>query len=209
MDTLKVTTRAETGKQLDRLRRQGYLPGVLYGSEVKNTNLKISQKDFGKALKEYGESSLLTLELEGKKHSVLIHQLSKDALGRFTHVDFYHPSAKKEVEVEIPLIFIGESEAVNDLNGVLIKEIHELKVKGLALNLPKEIKVDISVLKSFEDRILVKDLKIGEGIEALKDQEDIVALVEEAGKSQEEEKEPVKEPTEEEAGSAKEAEEKE
>ncbi|MCX6790772.1 MAG: 50S ribosomal protein L25 [Candidatus Gribaldobacteria bacterium] len=204
METLKVQKREETGKELDVLREQGFLPGVLYGSGVKNANLKISQKDFAKALKEYGESSLLTLELDGKKHSVLIHQLSKDALGHFTHVDFYHPSATKEVEVEIPLVFIGESEAVDNLNGVLIKEIHELKVKGLALNLPKEIKVDISVLKSFEDRILVKDLKLGEGIEAQKEPDEIVALVEEAGKSQEEE--PVKEPAVEGVAEAKEEE---
>ncbi|MDD5146468.1 MAG: 50S ribosomal protein L25 [Candidatus Pacebacteria bacterium] len=181
MTILKAELRQESGKKIKILREKGFIPAVLYGASLKNINLQVKSQDFVKVFAEAGESSLVPLEVSGKKYEVLIHQISQDPFSKkFLHVDFYSPGEKKEVEVEVPLVFEGESEAVNNLNGVLIKELQELSVKGLAHDLPREIRVDIAVLKTFEDRILVKDLKINKNLEVLRGSEDIVALVEEA-----------------------------
>jgi large subunit ribosomal protein L25 len=185
MTILKAELREESGKEIKALRKEGFIPAVLYGFGLKNINLQVKSQDFEKIFAEAGESSLVPLELSGQKYEVLIHQISQDPFSKkFLHVDFYRPGEKKEVEVEVPLVFEGESEAVNNLNGVLIKELQELSVKGLAHDLPREIRVDISVLKTLEDRILVKNLKVNKNLEILRGLEDIVALVEGASKAE-------------------------
>jgi len=178
MVSIKATIREKTGNKNEGLRSQGILPAVLYGEDIKNSTIEVSEKDFDKVYAEAGESSLVSVEFDGKKYDVLIHQTAKDPLtGRFLHVDFYKPSTKKKVEAEIHVVFEGESLAVKDLGGILVREIQVLHVKGLAHNLPREIIVNISALNSFEDRIYVSQLSIPEGVEILRDEKDIVALV--------------------------------
>jgi large subunit ribosomal protein L25 len=174
--TAKIRDKKE---KTEKIRKEGLIPGVLYGEGTKNISVKVSQKDLEKTLKDSGETSIIALDIEGKKVDVLIHQVAKDMVtGKITHVDFFHPSSKKKIEAEIELVFEGEAEAVKSGGGILIKELKEIKVKGLAKDLPKELIVDISVLKTLEDRVLVKDLPLPNGIEVFgHDGEDIVAHV--------------------------------
>jgi large subunit ribosomal protein L25 len=195
MIQLKADKREIIGKAVNRLREQNILPAVLYGPEIKNVNIKLNLKDFEKVYKEAGESSLISLNLEGKVYSVLIHEVRLDPLKSTPlHVDFYQPILTEEVEAWVPLVFEGEAPAVKDLGGTLIKEVQEIEVSALPEKLPHEIKVDVSSLKTFEDEILVKDLKLPEGVSIDKEPEDIIALVTPPEKEEEFEK-----PAEEEA----------
>ena len=187
MVLLKAKTRDKVIRKNHSIRKQGFIPAVLYGAEIKNLSIEVDQKEFEDVYKEAGESSLISLEIENKKFSVLIHQLARDPItGKFLHVDFYHPSSKKKVEAEIPLIFEGEAPAVKELGGTLEKGIQVVEVKGLAQDLPREIKVNVENLKTFEDRVLIKDLEIPERVEVLKDSDEIVVHVTPPGKVEEE-----------------------
>jgi len=181
MLSLKAKIREKVGKGLKELRKNKVLPAVLYGPEIKNLSLEVNEKEFEKVYGEAGESSLISLEVgenPPKKWQVLIHQTARDPLkGKFLHVDFYHPSSRKEVEAEIPLVFEGEAPAVKEMGGTLVKEIQVVEVKGLAQNLPREIKVDVGRLKRFEDRISIGDLKVPEGIKILRESDEMVANV--------------------------------
>ncbi len=181
MLSLKAKIREKVGKGLKELRKNKVLPAVLYGPEIKNLSLEVEEKEFEKVYEEAGESSLVSLEVgknPPKKWQVLIHEIARDPVeGKFLHVDFYHPSSTKEVEAEIPLVFEGEPLAVKELGGTLVKEIQAVEVKGLARNLPREIKVDVGGLKTFEDRISIGDLKIPEGIKILRESNEMVANV--------------------------------
>ncbi len=191
MISLKATIRDKKTKT-EALRKQGVLPAVLYGEGLESAAIQVALNNFQEVFMAAGESSLASLELGGKRYEVLIHQIDRDPVsGEFIHADFYHPSAKKKVEAEIPLVFTGESLAVKDLGGVLIKEIQVLDVKGLAHKLPREITVDISPLIDFNARIFVKDLILPEGIESQKDADEIVALAVEPKEEKEEEAAPV------------------
>ena len=163
MLTLSAKIRKTIGKKVKTLRKAGVLPAVLYGSGLKNSlSLEINSKDFEKIFAATGESSLISLEIEGKKSLVLIYEIEKDALsGNVIHVDFYQPKAGKEIETKVPLIFEGTAPAVKDLGGTLVKNIQEVHIRTLPENLPHQISVDISSLKTFEDYILIKDLLIG------------------------------------------------
>lgn len=200
MITLKAKIRKDLGKKVKALRKKGLVPAVLYGTKIKNQSLEVDSKEFEKAYKEAGENSLISLELEGtkEKYSVLIHNPQRDPLtSAFLHIDFYQPSLEDKIEADIPLVLEGESLAVKDLGGTLIKNISEIKVKALPLNLPKQISVDISGLKTFEDHILIKDLKVAEGVEILNGPEEIAVSVAPPEKVEEELAKPVEEKVEE------------
>lgn len=200
MVQLKAKIRNKFGRQTKALRKQGLLPAVLYGEGIKNLSLQVPEKVFERVYQEAGESSLVSLEVGGKKFDVLIHQTARDPVtDKFLHVDFFHPSAKKKIEAEIPLVFEGLAPAVKDLEGVLVKEIQVVEVKGLAQNLPREIEVNVSSLKTFEDRVLIKDLKVPSGVEILRAGDEIVAHVTKPTKEVEEREKPAEEevPTEE------------
>lgn len=198
MLSLSAKLRKETGSKIDALRKTGILPAVLYGPKIKNALLAVDVKSFEKVYKEAGESSLISLELEGKKFSVLIHDIAKDPLSRKpVHVDFFQPDLTEEIEVMIPLVFEGTAPAVKDFSGTLVKNIHEIQVKALPQNLPHEIKVNIESLKTFEDVILIENLTVPGGVKILKDAKEIVAQVKEAEKVEEELQKPVEEKVEE------------
>jgi len=174
------------------------LAGVLYGHDVKNESLKLNYKEFEKVYKEVGSSSLITLIIGTKKNPVLVYDIQRDPLtGDLLHADFYQTNVKEKIEAKIPLVFNGESEAVKNLNGTLIKDIRELEVKAFPQDLPKEIEVDISRLKTMDDIIMIKDLNITEGVEIMKDPNEIVVSVVAVENIEEELKNPIEEKVEE------------
>lgn len=193
---LKISAqiRKEVGKKAKSLRKKGFLPAVLYGPNIKNLNLKVETKEFKKIFKEARESTLISLEVEGKIMPVLIQEVQFDPLTEEPiHVDFYQPSLKEEIEAKVPLVFVGEAPAVKELGGTLVKGLSEIEIKVLPQNLPHEIKVDISKLKTFEDRILVKDLPLPKEVKVLRNLENAVAFVVPSEKVEEELAKPVEE----------------
>lgn len=190
----------ELGRRTKNLLKKEIIPAVLYGPGIKNANLSIDRKAFEKVFKETGKSSLVSLSVEGKKdeYSVLINDLKKDPVsGLITHIDFYQPNLSKEIEAEVPLVFEGESDAVKDSSGTLVKNITMVTVKALPGSLPREIKVNVDKLKTFEDSILIKDLVVGEGAKIQKNPEEIVALAIPQEKVEEELEKPIEEKVEE------------
>ncbi|MFH1671407.1 MAG: 50S ribosomal protein L25, partial [Candidatus Portnoybacteria bacterium] len=176
---LIAKVRQATGRANVKLREQGFIPAVLYGQKVKNLLLSVKEHDFEKAYQKAGESTLIKLEIEGEKdRTVLIQDISKDPVNdRTIHIDFNQVKMDEKIIVEVPLVFIGQSEAVEREAGVLIKNIQEVEVEALPSDLPHEIEVDISVLKTFDDNIYIKDLKLPEKVEVKANPNDSVASV--------------------------------
>jgi large subunit ribosomal protein L25 len=200
MLTLAAKLRTELGRETQELRQNGMIPAVLYGPGVANKNIAVDSKEFVKLFRQAGKSSLVSLKIEGEKNDfmILINDIDTDPIsGKAIHIDFYQPDLTKEIEAEVPLEFVGESPAVKDLGGTLVKNISEITVKALPADLPREIKIDISVLKTFEDTILVKDLPVGAKVELLKNAEEIVALAMPVQKVDEELEKPIEENVEE------------
>jgi len=199
---LLAKVREKKGKKVTVLREKGVLPAVLYGPKIKNLNLEIETKEFEKILEKAGESSLINLKLEDEKLKdkeflVLIHDVQKDPLTQKPiHVDFYQPILEEKIEAKVPLIFEGEAPAVKVLGGTLVKNLSEIEVKATPQELPREIKVDISHLKTFEDTILVSELKLPKGVEIKRAKDEVIARVLPPERVEEEVKERVEEKAE-------------
>ncbi len=176
---LKSGARTVTGKKVKKLRREGKIPAVLYGGGVKTQPLWVNYPDFQKTFKEAGRSAILELDIDGKKKAnVLIQDVQFDPLtGKFSHADFFQVRMDQKIETEVPLEFIGESEAVTGLGGVLVKSLDAIPVSCLPADLPAKIEVDISALKSFNDVIKVADLKISEKVKIQIESDTVIANV--------------------------------
>ncbi len=206
----KIRDKKENPKAL---RKKGVLPAVLYGpgqktsktgninsSGSKNLLLSVDKREFERVYKQAGESSLISLEIEKYKEKplVMIYDIQRHPLtDEFIHIDFYQPPLSEKIEAKIPLVFEGTAPAVKELNGTLVKNIQEIEVKAFPQDLPHEIKVNIEGLKTFEDNILVKDIKVGENIEILRKPEEIVASVTPPAKVEKELEQPIEEKVEE------------
>jgi len=198
MIELKAKIRKDTGKKVEKIRKQGMVPAVLYGPTIKSQSLEIDLKEFEKIYKEAGESSLISLTLAKENFLVLIHAVEINALSQKPiHVDFYQPRLDEEIEATIPLVFEGEAAAARDLGGTLVKNIHEVEVKALPQNLPHEIKVNIDKLKTFEDSVLIQDLPLVQGVKVLKEADEVVVFVASPEKIEEELAKPIEEKVEE------------
>lgn len=173
--TTKIRSKTEKTKVL---RESGFIPGVLYGPVTPNQEIAIDAKIFRKMYEQTGESELVSLQVDGKEHIVLVYDTQLHPIsGEVIHVDFYQPRLDKPIEITVPLEFVGEAPAVKELAGTLVKNIQEVEVRALPQNLPHEIKVNVEKLAAFEDRILIKDIVQSKDFEILRESDDIVAMV--------------------------------
>ncbi len=177
MITLSIQDRSAY-KKLDDARAAGLIPAVYYGSHTASTSVFVTLGAFQKALKEAGESSIITLDNGKEKISALIHDVQLDPVtNKATHVDFKAVSANEKVEVPVQLVFTGVSNAVKNLGATLVKVMHEIEIEALPADLPHEIMVDISMLDGLDDVIHIKDLVLPKGVVAKADAQDTVASV--------------------------------
>jgi len=176
---LKAYTREENNGKAKLLRAKGYLPAVLYGSNITGLSLKVKKGEFEKVYEKAGESTLVDLQVDEKPPvKVLIYDVQKEPIhDRINHIDFFQVDMKKKVTTEIPLEFIGESKAIRELGAALIKHADNIEVECLPEDLVSEIKVDISPLSNFDDSLKVKDLVLPKGVTALADGENIIVSV--------------------------------
>ncbi|PIZ56824.1 50S ribosomal protein L25 [bacterium (Candidatus Torokbacteria) CG_4_10_14_0_2_um_filter_35_8] len=182
MDNIKLKAQIRGIEKKEKpsiLRKKGFLPSVVYGHKAKSLSLKVEIESFKEVYQKAGENSLLELNVEGggKKH-VLIHEVQKDPVTeQILHADFYQVEMKEKIKSFIPLSFVGKSPAVEDVDGVLVKNIDEVEVECFPIDLPKEIKVDISLLRAFGNAITAEDLKVSSKVKVLLKPEEVLVII--------------------------------
>lgn len=177
---ISVQPREITGRASNSLRKQGILPAVLYGNNFEARNIQVPLKDFQKVYTEAGESTLVYLKLGDESYPAIIHDVAVDPVrDSFLHVDFYKVRLDEKIHAKIPVELTGESPAIKDFGGILIKNINEIEVEGFPQDLPHDFTLDISVLKNIKDQLTIADLKVPAGIELKAKPEEIIVLIQE------------------------------
>jgi large subunit ribosomal protein L25 len=161
------------------LRRQGRLPGIVYGHNVDPVTVMVDGREFVKAFQKVGRNQLVDLQLgEEPVRKALIREVQRNPRdGDLLHVDFYQVNLTVKIESEVPIEIEGEVEIVSKGEADLQRGLHALKVECLPTDLPPVITVDVSGLKEVDDEIRVKDLAVPPGCEILDDPEDLVVKV--------------------------------
>ena len=151
-----------TGKKVRVLRKDNYLPAVVFGKGKKSKAIVLSATTIDKTLKVAGESMLIDLAIEGEKipRKVLISEVQRDFVtGRASHLSFHEVSLKEKITAHIPVEFVGESPAVKSGEGILITLIDEIDVECLPTDLPSHFEINISNLSKVGDFITVGALE--------------------------------------------------
>ena len=176
---MKLEIRSDRGRHLQALRRQGRLPGVVYGHNVDPVTVMVDGREFIKAFQKVGRNQLLDLQLDNEPvRKALIREVQRSPRhGDLLHVDFYQVNLTEKIESEVPIELEGEVEIVSKGEADLQRGLHALKVECLPTDLPPVITVDVSGLKEVDDEIRVKDLTIPPGCEILDEPDDLIVKV--------------------------------
>ncbi|MBA3276738.1 MAG: 50S ribosomal protein L25 [Chloroflexia bacterium] len=183
---LRAEPREIHGKKVKRLRREGLVPGVVYGPVVSNTvSVSVNRREFERFFSRNGHSTIVSLEWDGGKQPVLIREVQIDPVTRNPlHIDFFAPNMRVVLRQFVPVVMqhAGEHE------GVLQTIMTEVEVEALPANLPHQIDVDISHLVSVGDAIHVSDVTLPADVTVITAPEELIAsLVAEAVEEEPEE----------------------
>lgn len=182
MESLKLNAsrRTVTGKQVKGLRRQGIIPGIIYGYGIEPIAVQFAEREIARSIRSAGSSTTVMVTVEGQAQPLLtiFRDVQYDPIRReVIHLDLQALDINETVRVPVSVVLTGESPAVVDFGGVLIHVLNEVEVEALPTALVPAIEVDISGIKEFGQSITVGDIELPEGITILNDAQDTVVIV--------------------------------
>jgi len=171
---LAAEPRTVTGKEVKKLRRQGVMPGIIYGPAVDEpAKISVSARDFDVIYNHAGASSLIDVSVGTTSHTVFIRNVDRDPVKQtLVHAEFYAPRLDQETEMTVAIITVGETSDRGA--GVLNHGRADVVVRGLPANIPQQFEVDLSVLANVDDSILVSDLQVPRGVEIVTPGDEVV-----------------------------------
>lgn len=177
---LKTESRSVLGKQVKRLRREGWVPAIVFGAKINSIPIQIDERDLALALGTAGSTALIDLYVDDDKepHTVLAREIQRDILtSRLQHVDFYQVQLDQKVKTSPRLEVVGVSPLVDSGEAVLVQVLNQLEVECLPGDLIDSIEVDISSLETFDDSVVIGDLKVPDSVTIMADPGDVVVSV--------------------------------
>ena len=187
-NVINAKKRDINGKKAGVLRREGEIPGVLYGHKSEPTPIVLNAKELNRALMGLTSSSIVTLKVDGTEHSALIREKQRDYLrNQVIHIDFQVLAMDEKIRTRIEIALSGVAPAVKEFSGVVLTEKEYIEVEALPKDLPERIIVSLDALKEIGDNIRIKDLDISDKVTVLDDVEDVIVSV--SGSTPEEEPE--------------------
>lgn len=173
---LRAEPRTIHGKKVKRLRREGMIPGVVYGPVIDNTiSVAVERRVFDKFYMRNGHSTVFKLSWDGGEQTVLIREVQSDPVRRDpVHIDFFAPNLNVKLRTMVPIALHGQSE---EMEGILNTILTEVEIEALPSNLPHQLDVDIAHLLAVGDHLRVEDLTIPEGVDLITDGEETIATV--------------------------------
>jgi large subunit ribosomal protein L25 len=177
---LGAQARTVIGKQVNAMRRQGVIPGILYGNHLDQpVPINLEEKALKQVVAKAGRNRLIKLSIDGgAARLVLAREVQRNSLSqRIVHVDLQEVSLTEKITTEVPLVLVGISPAVTRGEGLLIHGINTVQIRVLPTDLIPNIEVDVTVLNALNQGLYVRDLKVGDNIQILTNGEDMVAKV--------------------------------
>jgi len=183
---IKAESRGKVGTAAARKsRRDGRLPGIIYGHEKENLAVVLSLHDFLVLL--HRGVQLLELQVDkDKRETVLIKNVQYDYLGTNpVHVDFVRVDLSERVSVSVPVVLRGTAAGV-DQGGVLQQTAMELEIECLVTDIPDQLRVRVNDL-NIGDTLQARDVPLPEGAALLSDPDSPVVTIAAAVEEEEEE----------------------
>ncbi len=173
---------AEIGRSLGtrpsrRLRRDGKVPGTVYGLGSEPVSIAIPQTELRAVLTtEAGLNALIDLDVDGDRQLSIVKELQRDPVRRdVIHVDFIRIDPDAEIEVDVPIVLEGEAKELIAANGMVDQAMFALPLFSKPGAIPNELVVDVSAL-TVGDSVRVGDIALPPGTRTEVDEDDAVAI---------------------------------
>ena len=164
------------GHNAKRERKEGYIPGVIYGKKMKNLLFEVSDLELAREISSVGDHGMLNFTINGSEEKALIKEVQRDPVShKIIHIDLEEVSGNEEIQSEVPIQFVGE-EWLNNRGAVLQKEKMVVKVNCKADELPKSVSIDVSQGK-LGDLYRFGDLELGCEISIVDDLQGVIASI--------------------------------
>lgn len=176
--TLKAQVRKELGSSnARRERNEGKVLGVVYGHGGDSVPVAVDALELNRILaSDSGSNTLITLDIEGSKDTALARQIHRHPTKpHIIHVDFIRVNVNEEVEAEVPLHLEGTAEGVKD-GGRLEQIFFNVKVKAKPADIPVSLTHDVSSVE-LGGHVQLKEISLPNGVEAIDDPEEVIAVV--------------------------------
>ena len=175
---LEAEKREVIGKQVKALRREGFLPAVIYGIGIEAMPITLNTREVRQTLSMVGANTLITLKIGKQEYLALVRDLQREVIKRdLLHIDFQAVSLEETITTTVPVVVVGEAPAVKEMNALLVTGLDFLQIEAKAKDLPDTINIDVSELAEIGDNIQVKDVTISGDVTILDDPEEIVIVV--------------------------------
>ena len=176
---LDVEERAERGSAaVRRLRKQGFIPGVIYGGGNDPFAFSVHERELRRALTtDHGLNAILDVAVDGDARPAIVKEYQRDPVtGRVTHVDLVQVRLDRVIQTAVGIELVGDSPGVRE-GGVLQQVAREITVEALPMEVPERIEVDVSGL-AVGDSIRLEDVTIPSGVRFVDDaHETVIATV--------------------------------
>lgn len=173
---LAVASRTDLGSaRAGRMRKEGRIPGVVYGPSNDPIAVSVDAREFRAALSgDAGLNALLSLDLDGTTHTALARELQRHPTrGTVQHVDFQIVDRNQAITVDVPVEVIGEAEKVTSAGGQVVVDISNLTVNATPATIPQVIEVDVTNL-TLGGVIRLGEITLPEGVTCDIDGETVV-----------------------------------
>lgn len=175
---IKATKRDVTGKKVSQLRREGKMPGVVYGHHIDPIAIVMDAREVTRAMIGLTPSSIVTIDIDGEDHAALIRERQRDYLrNKFIHIDFQAVSRTEKIRARIETVLEGTAPAVKNYNGIVLHEKEYIEVEALPEHLPERFVIDISNLNRIGDMIRISDMKIADDVTVFDDVNDVIVSI--------------------------------
>ena len=187
--SLVAEPRSVVGKKVKQLRRDGWIPAVIYGQQ-EPIIIQLENGPLRRVLRAAGSSDLLELEIGTDHRTVLVRDIHQHATrGDLLHIDFFEVNMKVAVTATADLVTINKSGPQEENIGTPVQELRSVDIEALPDDLISEIEVDLSMIKELSDQILVEHLPVPKGVTILTDPEMLVVRIQPVHEEEEEEQE--------------------
>ncbi|KOP70374.1 50S ribosomal protein L25/general stress protein Ctc [Cytobacillus solani] len=164
------------GSALTRIRQDGNIPAVVYGAKLDSKSIYVSEADFTKIIRKVGRNGVISLELGGNKHNVVLSDYQADPIKHeVIHVDFLAVDMSKEITANVRINLVGDAPGVKD-GGVLQQSMHELTVTATPDNIPQSVDIDVSNLQ-VNETLTIADIQTNSGYTINEGDEEVVASI--------------------------------
>lgn len=165
---IEAQKRTILGKQVKQLRRKGLLPATVYGKGFTPISIQMESRAFNNTYRKVGKTTLIDLMIDGVLASVFVQEVQRHPVTRnILHADFKVVDLKQLIQVEVPVLAIGESPLVVRGDAILNHVLNTVMIESLPEQLPQHIEVDVAALNAFDATITAADLPTGAGYKVI------------------------------------------